>query len=87
MQVWDFQLQKSRGCDEPRVVTFDGLEVPKSFQDVHNMNYSTGDDILSRNVSHYLCWMIFNFAMCVFKLDVLQVNGVWHQIIKFSRIG
>ncbi|ESW33646.1 hypothetical protein PHAVU_001G087300 [Phaseolus vulgaris] len=48
-QVWDFQLQKSRGCDEPRVVTFDGLEVPKSFQDVHNMNYSTGDDILSRN--------------------------------------
>ncbi|CAJ1789964.1 unnamed protein product [Sphenostylis stenocarpa] len=49
-QVWDFQLQKSRDCDEPRLVTFDGLEVPKSFQDVHNMNYSTiGDDILSRN--------------------------------------
>ncbi|XP_047159578.1 zinc finger protein CONSTANS-LIKE 14-like [Vigna umbellata] len=49
-QVWDFELQKSRGCDEPGVVTFDGLEVPKLFQDVHNMNYSTtGDDILSRN--------------------------------------
>ncbi|KAH1077151.1 hypothetical protein AAZX31_19G089100 [Glycine max] len=51
-QVWDFQLQKSTDCNEPRVVTFDGLEVPKLFQDVHNMNYSTiGDDIdiLSRN--------------------------------------
>ncbi|KAL2965208.1 hypothetical protein AAZX31_16G047900 [Glycine max] len=51
-QVWDFQLQKSRDCHEPRVVTFDGLEVPKLFQDEHNMKYSTiGDDIdiLSRN--------------------------------------
>ncbi|KAL2320362.1 hypothetical protein Fmac_029331 [Flemingia macrophylla] len=48
-QVWDFQLQKSRDCDEPGVVTFDGLEVPKAFQDVHNMDYSTiGDDLLSR---------------------------------------
>ncbi|WVZ07653.1 hypothetical protein V8G54_020999 [Vigna mungo] len=53
-QVWDFELQKSRGCDEPGVVTFDGLEVPKLFQDVHNMNYSTtGDDILSRNLHPY----------------------------------
>lgn len=49
-QVWDFQLQESRDCGEPGVVTFDGLEVPKAFQDVHNMNYSTiGDDLLSRN--------------------------------------
>lgn len=49
-QVWDFQLQKSRDCDDTQVVTFDGLEVPKSFQDMPNRNYSTiGDDILSRN--------------------------------------
>ncbi|RDX81775.1 Zinc finger protein CONSTANS-LIKE 14, partial [Mucuna pruriens] len=49
-QVWDFQLQTSRECGEPRVVTFDGLEVPKTFQDVHNLKCSTiGDDILSRN--------------------------------------
>ncbi|TKY63005.1 Zinc finger protein CONSTANS 14 [Spatholobus suberectus] len=49
-QVWDFQLQKSRDCDDAKVVAFDGLEVPKTFQDVHNMNYLTiGDDILSRN--------------------------------------
>ncbi|XP_027352034.1 zinc finger protein CONSTANS-LIKE 15-like [Abrus precatorius] len=54
-QVWDFQLQKSRDCGEPRVLTFDGLEetslsIPRAFQDVHNMNCSTiGDDILSRN--------------------------------------
>lgn len=48
-QVWDFQLQKSRD------MTYDGVEnaslsIPKSLQDVHNMNCSTlGDDILSRN--------------------------------------
>ncbi|XP_061362440.1 zinc finger protein CONSTANS-LIKE 15-like [Gastrolobium bilobum] len=55
-QVWDFQLQKSRDCGEPRTVTFDGREeassllIPKTLQDVQNMNCSTiGDDILSRN--------------------------------------
>ncbi|KAK2415202.1 zinc finger protein CONSTANS-LIKE [Trifolium repens] len=48
-QVWDFQLQKSRD------MTFNGVEnaslsIPKSLQDMHNMNCSTlGDDILSRN--------------------------------------
>ncbi|PNX99011.1 zinc finger protein CONSTANS-like 14-like, partial [Trifolium pratense] len=48
--VWDFQLQKSRD------MTFNGVEdaslsIPKSLQDVHNMNCSTlGDDVLSRNV-------------------------------------
>ncbi|XP_057437577.1 zinc finger protein CONSTANS-LIKE 14-like isoform X2 [Lotus japonicus] len=54
-QVWDFQLQKSRDCDEARMVTFDGLEEPflsiqNSFQNVPSMNCSTiGDDILSRS--------------------------------------
>lgn len=60
MQVWDFQLKKSRDCDESRMMTFDGLEepsfsTPKSLRDVRNTNCSTvGDDILSRNVSHSL---------------------------------
>ena len=54
VQVWDFQLQKSRD------MTYDGVEnaylsIPKSLQDMQNMNCSTlGDDILSRNVSHSL---------------------------------
>ncbi|KAJ1392902.1 CCT domain [Sesbania bispinosa] len=53
-QVWDFQLQKSRDCNEARVVMFDSLEeaslsIPKSLQDMDNINCSTIDDILSRN--------------------------------------
>lgn len=75
--MWDFQLQKSRDCDDTQVLTFDGLEVPKSFQDMPNMNCSTiGDDILSRNVSHSLCLMIFifcKFSHVCFELDVVRV--------------
>ncbi|KAK7336131.1 hypothetical protein VNO77_16664 [Canavalia gladiata] len=54
-QVWDFQLQKSRDCSEPGVITFDGPEeasqsLSKTFQNMHNLNCLTiGDDILSRN--------------------------------------
>jgi len=49
--VLDFQLKESRD------MTYDGVEkasllIPKSLQDVHNMNYLTvGNDILSGNAS------------------------------------
>ncbi|KAL1314573.1 hypothetical protein HN51_041378 [Arachis hypogaea] len=53
-QVWDFQLQKSRDCSEAGMMSFDNLDeaslvIPKTLQDVHNINSSTIDDILSRN--------------------------------------
>lgn len=59
VQVWDFQLQKSRD------MTYDGAEeaslsVPKSMKHVLDMSSSTlGDYILSRNVSHSLYIVVF----------------------------
>jgi hypothetical protein len=40
------------------------LSIPKSLQDMHNMNCSTlGDDILSRNVSHMPFFVDSNFSI------------------------
>lgn len=90
MQVWDFQLQKSRDCHEPRVVTFDGLEVPKLFQDEHNMKYSTiGDDIdiLSRNVSHFFLLNGFLFLPCAFlSLMYCELPILCHRIETSSLV-
>ncbi|KAI4348363.1 hypothetical protein L6164_009095 [Bauhinia variegata] len=54
-QVWDFQSGKPRDCGEPKLSMFDSLEesslmIPRTFQDIDNMNCMTfGDDLLSRN--------------------------------------